>query len=233
VEITRRVLYATDRHPAAPTTQETLPRDDCKFQEVRNPRGLTYGVALIASPITVTNYTKPEHFACLHIEPLEGADKIEQKAVQLAQQSFGDLFLYVHGYGTTLGRAAEVAAFMSTSFSIKSVPMIFSWPSKKPGMLTYLSAEEQLEESRENLKSVLKLTGNFQSANAHVLGHSLGARGVLEAIAELHSNNTSNLKRIRRLILAAADISGLTCFGRDSQNRQRRWLYIAPHKTLC
>jgi len=111
--------------------------------------------------------------------------------------------LFVHGYSYDFERACHRAAELQRALQGHSEVVLFSWPSN--GQATdYMPDVADLEWSVSDLTAVIEgLSRRVGPANLHILSHSLGARGVVQALDRL-----------------TADLESLPVFG--------RWVLLAP-----
>jgi esterase/lipase superfamily enzyme len=169
-------------------------------------RGRTYygsGRGSAGAGSCTVNLRKPE--------ALDGAAKV----IAVQQQTAADVLasldaskpvvLYVHGYNIGFEKGCRRAARIQQNLGIVGQLVLFSWPADGK-FLNYMRDVADLEWSVSELRTtLLLLTERFGAEQMVLLGHSLGARGLYQALIELAQ--TADLDtRFGHLVLAAPDI---------------------------
>lgn len=112
--------------------------------------------------------------------------------------------LYVHGYYIGFEKGCRRAALLQQNAELEGRFVWFSWPSDGAAA-RYLHDEADLYWSLPDLAdTLLDLARRFGAGTVDVIGHSLGARGVVLALAEL-ANRHPDL-RLGHIVLLAPDM---------------------------
>lgn len=113
----------------------------------------------------------------------------------------GRFVVYVHGYGESLTKSCRRAALLQHRLGLEKRLLLFSWPSSN--YLTYAQDAVALDQSLDSLKDALALTSSSMGAgNIVLMAHSMGARGVVEALRAWGSDHP----RFSEIIFIAPDI---------------------------
>ena len=117
----------------------------------------------------------------------------------------GDVVVFIHGYSYDLERGCDRAAQAQRFLDGEATLLLFTWPSN--GRATdYASDRKDLEWSVPFLMTILReLVDRFGAENVQVLAHSLGSRGIVEALMGL-KNEGMGEPLMDRLVLLAPDI---------------------------
>ena len=104
---------------------------------------------------------------------------------QFARVEAKKILFYIHGYKMNFEKSCRRAALLQREVGKDVAVLLFAWPSQD-NIAKYTQDETYLRKSVEDIKTVL---GQMLSAvgygQTHVVGHSLGTRGITAAIAEL------------------------------------------------
>lgn len=112
--------------------------------------------------------------------------------------------LYVHGYYIGFGKGCRRAALLQQNADLAGRFLWFSWPSDG-GAAYYTHDEADLYWSLPDLSdTIIELERRFGSGAVDVIGHSLGARGVVLALAEV-ANQHPDI-RLGHVVLLAPDM---------------------------
>lgn len=113
-----------------------------------------------------------------------------------------DVFVYVNGDNVSFRDAALKAAQLTVDLQLRSVPVIYSWPSYGE-TLSYVTDLDASRSTAPRLAQFLSdLARNSGARRVHVLAHSMGNRALLMAAAELRDVREPMLGQV---ILAAPD----------------------------
>jgi len=106
---------------------------------------------------------------------------------RLALTPHKDVFLFVHGYNNTFEDAAFRMAQLWHFLGRRGVPVLYSWPAGRTGMLRgYTHDRESSEFTVFHLKQLSRaLTTCDEIKETHVIGHSRGTQVVLDTLREL------------------------------------------------
>lgn len=114
--------------------------------------------------------------------------------------------LYVHGYNVGFAKGCFRAARFAGNLELERRLLFYSWPSDGSA-LNYTRDEADLHWSVKSLREVIsRMEILFGRGNFDVVGHSLGARGVVLALAGMSDFHGSSEALVDRLILVAADM---------------------------
>jgi esterase/lipase superfamily enzyme len=112
--------------------------------------------------------------------------------------------VYVHGYNLSLEEACRQAALLQKRVGLEQRLLLFSWPAEAK-LAGYLGDMGDVEWSTLALRDLLlALVDRFGSPNVDVIGHSLGARAVADAVTSL--GQVRGKGSLGRVILIAADL---------------------------
>jgi esterase/lipase superfamily enzyme len=125
--------------------------------------------------------------------------------VAAAATTSGHVVVFIHGYSYDFERACDRAAEAQRVLADEATVLLFTWPSN--GRPTdYASDATDLEWSVPFLMKVLRQVSDLVGAEqVQVLAHSLGSRGVVEAMLGLKSEGLS-AKLLNQLVLLAPDL---------------------------
>jgi esterase/lipase superfamily enzyme len=115
--------------------------------------------------------------------------------------------VFVHGYNVSFERAALCAAQIGFDLSIAAPMAFFSWPSRGD-YIGYLADEDAIRLSAASLAAFLRdFSGRSGATKLHIIAHSMGNRGVLDALKEIAGSPDAKVQLgLGQLILAAADV---------------------------
>jgi esterase/lipase superfamily enzyme len=112
--------------------------------------------------------------------------------------------LYVHGYNINFDKGCRRAALLQQNADLAGRFLWFSWPSDGAAAL-YTHDEADLYWSLPDMAdTIIELERRFGSGTVDVIGHSLGARGVVLALAEVANRNPDI--RLGHVVLLAPDM---------------------------
>lgn len=148
---------------------------------------------------------------------LEEPERLKSKArvVRVEQLPFDDALvegnpsdralMYVHGFNMGFEKGCRRAARLQQNLGIARRLLLFSWPADG-NYLNYVGDVVDLEWSEQDVeRALLRLTEAYAPGRIDLIGHSLGARGLVEALANLSRSDRQGI-RFGRLILVAPDI---------------------------
>lgn len=120
-------------------------------------------------------------------------------------QSDGNIVVYTHGYNIDFEKGCGRTAIFQKALGFHDRLLYFSWPSDG-NMLKYTWDEADLGWSVPHMASFFKdLISSAGKGRVDIVAHSLGARGVVNALVRLaYADNSEPL--INNLILIAPDI---------------------------
>jgi esterase/lipase superfamily enzyme len=210
------VFYATNRTPA--TAFSTLPPGDRFTPGVA--RQLTYGTARISIPkVHVPGELESPRWYLLEFKEDPKQHVILQDVARLPQAPFfaqlhgrvgesrgSNAFVFVHGYNVSFRDAARRTAQLAYDLRFDGAPVFYSWPSQA-ALAGYFTDEQTIARSVPLIEGFLADMADRSGAqNLYVIGHSMGTRGVTQAIRNLVTKRPELRGRFRGIILAAPDI---------------------------
>jgi len=117
-----------------------------------------------------------------------------------------EVTVFVHGFNTTFGEGLYRHAQMRHDFAVPGLSVHFSWPSAA-NISAYGTDREAVLVARDQLEDLLGLLARANLSRIVVVGHSMGAFLVMEAMRQIAiRGETSVLRRTSTVILIAPDI---------------------------
>ena len=114
--------------------------------------------------------------------------------------------LYAHGFYIDFERGCKRASLFQKSVGLKGRFLLFSWPSDG-AILNYMHDEADLYWSVEPQRQILTdMISRFGAGNINIVGHSLGARGVMLALVLMAQAEQGNKPVLNQVVLIAPDI---------------------------
>lgn len=147
------------------------------------------------------NFLREELLRVAHVQEMDRAsilDGIEATAGERGPA------LYVHGYYIGFEKGCRRAALLQQNADLAGRFLWFSWPSD--GAVAYYTQDEaDLFWSLPDLAdTIIDLEKRFGAGTVDVIGHSLGARGVVLALAEVANRHPGI--RLGHVVLLAPDV---------------------------
>jgi esterase/lipase superfamily enzyme len=125
--------------------------------------------------------------------------------------------IYVHGYNVSFEESCRDAAILQKQVGLDGRLLLFTW-SAEGKVASYLRDVGNMEWSVPLLEALLvDLATRVEPISTSLIGHSLGARGVVETLETLRAT-PGRTDRLGRVILIAPDLDRGT-FVRDFGNR--------------
>jgi esterase/lipase superfamily enzyme len=122
-------------------------------------------------------------------------------------EASGSVVVYVHGYNKTFEQSCHDAALLQAHVGLEGRLLLFTWPAEGK-VAGYLGDVGDIAWSAIPLRDLLlELVNRFGSQNVDVIGHSLGAKGTVDAIIAL-GELSEGRARLGRAILIAPDLDG-------------------------
>ena len=116
----------------------------------------------------------------------------------------GNIVLYVHGYNIGFEKSCTRASIFQRNLDIHDRLILFSWPADG-NVMNYTLDEADLTWSVHYIEKLLsELIRRYGAGRIDVVGHSLGGRGVVNAISRMSRNSPDPL--INELVLVAPDM---------------------------
>lgn len=210
------VFYATNRAPTAGFA--TLPPAD-RFTAVVDGK-LTYGKARISIPKGhVAGELESPRWYLLEFKEDPSQHVILQDVTRMQQGPFfaslqervgasrdSSAFVFVHGFNVSYRDAARRTAQLAYDLRFDGAPVFYSWPSQA-ALSGYFTDEQSIARSVPLIERFLaQMADNSAARNLYVIGHSMGTRGVTQALVNLLKKRPELRGRFRGIILAAPDI---------------------------
>ncbi len=174
------------------------------FSEVSIPRDHRMGKIERPSVLRFQFRENPEkHLVLLKVEQLEEENFFNDVQNQAAQNN-KEALVFVHGYNVRFEEAARRTAQLKYDLGFPGPALFFSWPSKG-SLIDYSKDEANIEWSTPHIAEFLqKLAKGMNLDTIHIIGHSMGTRGISRAISSLDQTDERN--KIKEIILASPDI---------------------------
>ncbi len=116
-----------------------------------------------------------------------------------------NIILYIHGYKINFEKACQRAARFQREMDLHDRMVLLSWPADG-NFVSYSRDEADIAWSVHHIKDVLqKLRARYGADKIDVVAHSLGARGVTNALRQIN-DHTEDSRVLDELILIAPDI---------------------------
>jgi len=149
------------------------------------------------------------------ITKMEKSDFFAKFADRINASNDKSALVYIHGYYRTFEIAAKTAATFVYEIRYQGTPVLFSWPSRHE-LSAYHGDMTSIDWATAHIRKFLEeiaLQTNVQTI--HVIAHSMGNRGFLNAFVELLKNpDIKNNWKFGEIILVAPDLDRQT-FERD------------------
>jgi esterase/lipase superfamily enzyme len=208
------VYYVTDR--AKVDRSEDLP-----FQDYSGARSnVKYGICEVNIPHKrkIGELTRPiwwkfqfkehpdRHFMIFDGKELSDNQFFTALNNRLELSPENDVLVFIHGFNTKFDEAILRAAQISFDLGFSGAPIIYSWPSEGK-LLNYSYDEESIIYSTSSMVQFLKdIRHRTGAKKIHLVGHSMGNRGLTAALAKLHDEEFFKDFAFNQIILAAPDI---------------------------
>lgn len=132
---------------------------------------------------------------------------------EMANQSYHDVYLFVHGFNNTFDDAVLRMAGLWHYLGRRGLPVVYTWPAGRGGPFGYFYDRESGEFTIYSLKRTLKvLASSPQVQRVHLIAHSRGTDVVTSALRELNIEyvaaglNPQKELKLDTLVLAAPDL---------------------------
>ena len=213
-QATQMVYFATNRNLERPNKM-TVDRYGDELA------GLSYGVCTVHVPAWVRKKGRlnvgGRHGDAFYVQALRALSEAELFG-SLQRSTEADVFLFVHGFNTTLEEAVAQTSQFVLDIEFAGQAMTFSWPSA--GKTTSYGRDEEIAmKSNPSLEGVLlrlieAVHDNQPNRRIHILAHSMGNRVLLQAVRNLRLRGSvkEGDKPFANTILVAPDVD-LNVFG--------------------
>jgi esterase/lipase superfamily enzyme len=214
------VLYATNR------SLGDVENGDTHYTTARGP--MTFGSASVAlstrkegdSPFADWTRWQPRQDGArnrnelLRLEPLDAdafGARINSKAEEGGNQA---VMLYVHGFRRDFDIVAIETAAIAYETGLDGIPMFFSWPSAN-SVFSYVSDITNMRWAAADLRDTLTyLLNESNVSTVHLVAHSLGGSGLLEALDDLAQDGSVRTDKLGEIVLTSPDVDS-DLFRRD------------------
>jgi esterase/lipase superfamily enzyme len=130
----------------------------------------------------------------------------EQSVDRMQTAGNDTIVVFVHGYNTSYQEAVFRLAQLSTDADTRAVPVLFSWPSQAD-FRGYVADRDSTTYARDDLVGLLTTLTRLRSrGRVAVVGHSMGAWLVMEALRQLRLQGRNDVIARLQVGLAAPDI---------------------------
>ena len=238
-QVVVEVLYATDRKVDNPNRV---------IDYYGGERGeLRYGTCQVVVNTQKNGITSYADMQLWHLDnsyPLYGETELRQikelspdaftdyLSTRLAQTEDKSALIFIHGFAKKFERAARTTAKLTYELSYQGIPILYSWPSNG-SPAAYTGDMASMDWSTPHLQQFLdRLSTQHDVETIHLIAHSLGNRGLLNALKGL-INSSSPVKQWKfgEVILVAPDVDK-DIFERDiapqiTQTNSRITLYVS------
>lgn len=131
--------------------------------------------------------------------------ELGQEIKSRSDKDQGNLILYIHGYNIDFEKSCRRGALLNRALGLEERLLLFSWPADG-NMLKYTWDEADLVWSVPHIAKFLEqLVVTTGDGNLDVVAHSLGARGIFQALVRLSYRSGSSFI-LNELVLIAPDI---------------------------
>jgi esterase/lipase superfamily enzyme len=208
------VYFATNRN-RIPLEEEEKPEEPDYFGDARGT--LQYGVCHVEFK-NIPGLSSLREALPIYV-PLESRKLVQ--VIPLAEAAFwrqlgggpasGERLVgYIHGYNISFRRACQRAAVFQNGAGLTQRMAMFSWPSKGRSY-NYTHDEADMAWSADQIEDfVSELIRQAGSGRVDLVAHSLGTRGLVDALEHLACARTWNEPPIDQLVLVAPDIDAAT-----------------------
>lgn len=159
-----------------------------------------------------TSSVRPDpqsHFRASDYQPIaDPAAMIRTLNQQLAERApeQREIFIFVHGYNNNFAEGLFRNAQIVQDYGVNSVPIHFAWASAA-SFTRYLYDRDSAIIARSGLVETLEIAARTKARGIVLVGHSMGAVVVMEALRTLAIGKRHDvLRRMNGVLLAAADI---------------------------
>lgn len=153
---------------------------------------------------TVPFYIPDEKIELVNIQEAS-LEELERAIKSLPDKNHGNLVLYIHGYNIGFEKSCRRGALLKRALGLEERLLLFSWPADG-NMLKYTWDEADLVWSVPHIAGFLEqVVATNGEGNIDVVAHSLGARGMVQALVRLSYRNSGRLI-LNELVLIAPDI---------------------------
>lgn len=201
------VFFVTDRTKNGSAFGDSVNATGVEYGISSTNLGLPYGVRVDAIP-GAKNLSQSAHLAPPTTQPLKDMEALLAAIMPNRTDEIGrkrKILLFVHGYNVSFPEAMTAAAKLATVVQFPVIPIAYSWPSS--GTLRgYWHDEDTIRASYAGFMDFLKDFVTRSPLDVVLICHSMGAREVTAALAEMGRSNTQ-LPALKQVVFAAGDVS--------------------------
>jgi esterase/lipase superfamily enzyme len=153
-----------------------------------------------------------------------------RQAIAQADRGERMALVFIHGFRVTFEEAAIRAAQIGFDLKVPGITAFFSWPSKgRLSLLDYAADEASIEASAGKISDfLLNFARHTDAERIHVIAHSMGNRGLLNAIQRIVATVVHSTKKpFGHVVFAAPDVDAAVF--RDLARAHKD---VAEHATL-
>lgn len=214
------LYFATNRLPSGENDPD---EPTSQFTSTDDGSTITWGTALVSIPLShergqletqgrVSSWffePNPEKYVLLQeLTPMTRDDVLGMIRGELASgdsDTSDDILLYVHGFNTSMEKAARRAGQLTFDLEWEGPSVFFSWPSKGRAV-AYVVDRSTAERSELPLAEVLGDLASEEADRIVIIAHSLGTQVLTQAMLHLHNTRPELSAKIDTVVLAAPDI---------------------------
>lgn len=205
------LYFATNRSRVDGTTMDDLTK---QFADV-NAAKVTYGLAEVSIPDShqpgqiesqnriVAWFLPPnpeKHVILQQMEPMD--QQRFEMLIRGTLQTEDAILMYVHGFNTSMEKAARRSGQLTYDLGWNGPSMFFSWPSQGSAAAYTIDAN-MAQRSERALVEVLEVLAGTQADRIVIIAHSMGTQLLTQSLLRLDPDVRN---RIDTIILAAPDI---------------------------
>ncbi|KQC34577.1 hypothetical protein AAU57_08390 [Nonlabens sp. YIK11] len=177
----------------------------------------THKVGQIESPSLLRfeiNEDPNKHIVLQNIIPLKESSFFNLMARGVSLSRKRKTFMFIHGYNVSFADAAKRTAQMKHDLKFDGEAVLYSWPSQA-ATSAYTIDENNIRWSTSNIKNFLEdYITKSKAEEIYLIAHSMGNRGLTDALVDLIKEKSHLASKIKEIILAAPDIDA-AIFKRD------------------
>ena len=185
------------------------------FCEVSIPKHHQVGNLESPSVLRLEFREDPERHVTLHrVIPVDAEGFYADMRRCVAGSRGKEAFVFIHGYRVGFGEAARRTAQIAYDLKFDGAPIFFSWPSQE-ALLQYTVDETNMTWAVPDLRAFLREVAEQSGAESvHLIAHSMGNRGLGEALRELAVEFRDREPMFHQVVLTAPDVDA-DVFKRD------------------
>ncbi len=113
--------------------------------------------------------------------------------------------IFVHGYNTNLAEGAYRFTQMQHDFELRSIPILYSWPSAATGS-DYLYDRDSILFARTGLETLIDQISDTPVERIVLVGHSMGAQLLMETLRQRAIRRGALWPKLNMVSLIAPDL---------------------------